>query len=455
MLSIPKAAEPLVSAFSVAFTRPTFQRVIVLFLGAIVSLRYRTVSGMLRAAGPLARCSGVPLGGHWSNFHRVLCCRVWSCWSLGKVLAALVLEMIPADQAVICPGDDTTAQHKGNRVYGKGCHRDACRSSQNQATWVWGHKWVTLSINVKFPFASRPWALPVLCALYRPADLNLAESRRHKSTLVLMRQLIATLIHWFPQRKFILLGDGGYSSHELARFCYRHRSRLTLVSRFYFDANLVQAPPEQISPKNGRPRIKGPKLPTPQETVKMSKAKSFTVHWYGGQARRVELIWGDGYWYRSGKGLIAVRWVFVHDLQGTHRDEYFFSTDPAIPPEQIVSLYTGRWSIEVTFQEARAHLGFATPRNWSKKSVLRTAPCLLGLYSVISLIFHRHLRGRKPQPMSLAWYSKKEVTFSDALTCVRRLCWQEVFESPPKHGVVKNLSGQLKALLLDQLSRAA
>jgi hypothetical protein len=314
---------------------------------------------------------------------------------------------------------------------------------------------VTLSINVKFPFASRPWALPVLCALYRPADLNLAESRRHKSTLVLMRQLIATLIHWFPQRKFILLGDGGYSSHELARFCYRHRSRLTLVSRFYFDANLVQAPPEQISPKNGRPRIKGPKLPTPQETVKMSKAKSFTVHWYGGQARRVELIWGDGYWYRSGKGLIAVRWVFVHDLQGTHRDEYFFSTDPAIPPEQIVSLYTGRWSIEVTFQEARAHLGFATPRNWSKKSVLRTAPCLLGLYSVISLIFHRHLRGRKPQPVSLAWYSKKEVTFSDALTCVRRLCWQEVFESPPKHGVVKNLSGQLKALLLDQLSRAA
>jgi hypothetical protein len=50
-----------------------------------------------------------------------------------------------------------------------------------------------------------------------------------------------------------------------------------------------------------------------------------------------------------------------------------------MPPQQIVGLYTGRWSIEVTFQEVRAHLGFTTPRNWSKKSVLRTPPCLCRL----------------------------------------------------------------------------
>ncbi|HUO10629.1 MAG TPA: transposase [Phycisphaerae bacterium] len=91
MWSVPKAAEPLVSAFSIAFTRPTFQRVLVLMLGAILSLRQRTVTAMLRAAGPLAK-------GHWSDFHRVLCCRVWSTWPLGKVLAALVLELLPPDQ---------------------------------------------------------------------------------------------------------------------------------------------------------------------------------------------------------------------------------------------------------------------------------------------------------------------------------------------------------------------
>src|ERR1700710_1580383 len=55
MLTLPKAAEPLVRAFSVAFTRPTFQRVTLLILGAILSLRHRTITGILRALGPLAK----------------------------------------------------------------------------------------------------------------------------------------------------------------------------------------------------------------------------------------------------------------------------------------------------------------------------------------------------------------------------------------------------------------
>ena len=82
---------------------------------------------------------------------------------------------------------------------------------------------MVLSVAVKFPFASRYWALPVLVALYRPEELNRAEGRRHKTPAQLGRQLMAVLIHWFPGRKFVLLGDGGYASHELARFCHRHR----------------------------------------------------------------------------------------------------------------------------------------------------------------------------------------------------------------------------------------
>jgi hypothetical protein len=456
MLRLPKAAEPLVSAFSVAFTRPTFQRVVVLILGAILSLRYRTVTGMLRAVGPLAK-------GHWSDFHRVLCCRVWSCWPLGKVLAAMVLELIPCDQPVVCPVDDTTPQHKGKWVYGKGRHHDACRSTHSHIVWVWGHKWVVLSINVKFPFAPRPSSLPVLCALYRPAELNKSEGRRHKTPIDLARQLLATLVHWFPQRKFILLGDGGYASHELARFCHRHRRHVTLVARFHPQANLYETPNPNRRNKTGcpgRPRIKGQRIPKPADAVKQSKAKQgkakrFTVSWYGGKSRRVELIWDQGHWYKAADGLVPVRWVYVHDCSGTHRDEYFYSTDPTMLPQQIVNLYTQRWSIEVTFQEVRIHLGLATPRNWSAKSVLRTAPCLLGLFSVISLIFHRHTHGRGTRPDSFAWHAKTKPTFVDALARVRRLCWMEVFRQSPKHADVTKLSRPLRIMLLDHLSRAA
>jgi hypothetical protein len=41
-------------------------------------------------------------------------------------------------------------------------------------------------------------------------------------------------------------------------------------------------------------------------------------------------------------------WVFVHDLTGTHRDQYFFTTDQAMSPEALIAAYTGRWSIEMS-----------------------------------------------------------------------------------------------------------
>ncbi len=447
VLSLPKAAEPLVSAFSVAFTRPTFQRVTVLLLGAILSPQRRTVTNLLRTVGPLAR-------GHWSDFHRVLCRAAWSCWPLGKVLAAMILELIPPDQPVVCPVDDTTPQHKGKHVYGKGRHHDACRSTHSHVVWVWGHKWVVLSINVKFSFASRPWALPLLCALYRSEELNRAEGRRHKTPIRLAMQLMATLIHWFPERKFIFVGDGGYASHELARFCWRHRRHVTLISRFHPQANLYDAPPKTRSGKTGRPRLKGRKRAVPSAVVKRSKAKRFTVNWYGGKTRKVELISGTGHWYKGGEGLVPIRWVFVHDVTGTHRDEYFYSTDPSLKADQIVSLYTGRWSIEVTFQEVRAHLGFTTPRNRSAKSVLRTAPCLLGLFSVVSLIFARHVRDKGVKVPCSPWYPKTEATFSDAITTVRRLCWETILKQSPKQAGVIKLPSRLRLMLLDHLSRA-
>jgi len=250
MLLLPHAAEPLLNTFSVACTQATFQRVLLLIIGAILTRGRHTVTALLSTLGPLAE-------GHWSDFHRVLCRASWSPLSLGKVLAALILERIPENQPIVIPVDDTNPQHKGKKVYGKGKHHDACRSTHSHIVWVWGHKWVVLAIHVKFPFATRPWALPVLCALYWPEELNQSEGRRHKTSIRLAMQLLATLIHWFPQRKFILVGDGGYASHQLARFCHRHGQPVTLVSRFHPKANLYAQPSPRTAKKAGRPRARG------------------------------------------------------------------------------------------------------------------------------------------------------------------------------------------------------
>ena len=448
MLLLPSVAEPLIMSFSIAFTEPTFQRFGCLLVGAVLTRGCHTVTAVLRTLGQWAP-------GHYTAYHRLFSRAVWSPWPLGKILAAAILRWIPEDEPVLVPMDDTTAQHRGTQVYGKGCHHDAVRSSHSHIVWRWGHRWVVLAISVVFPFTHRRWALPVLAALYRPEELNRAEGHRHKTAPHLACQLMAMLIHWFPWRKFIFLGDGGYASHELARFCSRHRRHATLVSRFYPDANLYAPAPQRKNPV-GRPRTKGHKLLQPQDTVRRSTLIPATVSWYGGGQRRVKLASGTGDWYKGGDGVVPIRWVYVQDVTGTHRDDYLYTTDPTLKSAQIVSWFTARWPIETTFQEVRAHLGFETTRQHVKRSVLRTAPALLGLFSVVCLIFAEHLRHHRLVVYSTNWYAKTEPTFSDALATVRRLFWTQLFLTDPTHiKTLKNFPLLLRKTLLDYLCMAA
>ena len=205
-----------------------------------------------------------------------------------------------------------------------------------------------------------------------------------------------------------------------------------------------------------RRRIRGKKLPHPQDAIAHAKRKRSTVTWYGGKKRRVEFVSQTAHWYKATQGLVPIRWVFVHDLDGTHEDRYFYSTDPSLSPSRIIGLYTGRWSIEVTFQECKHHLGLATPRNRKEKSVLRTVPCLLGLFSLITLLFHRHTQGKTCAPRAWPWYAKSEITFADALATVRGSLWrQTIFAGSDRHRALNKLPPRLQQTLLDQLSRAA
>ena len=74
-------------------------------------------------------------------------------------------------------------------------------------------------------------------------------------------------------------------------------------------------------------------------------------------------------------------------VQGTHRDEYFFTTDLSMCPKQIVECYTQRWSIETTFQECREHLKLESTKCYGQQTVLRFTPCLFGLYTIVVLLY--------------------------------------------------------------------
>jgi hypothetical protein len=148
MYYVPSAAEPLFMSFSIAFTQPTFQRILPLLAGAILARGHRTITAIYDILRPV-------IEGDVSTYHRVFSRASWSLWPLGKVLAAAVLRFIPPDEPVLVPMDDTTAQHRGKQVYGKGCHHDAVRSAHNHVVFRWGPRGVVLTISVKFPFTSR------------------------------------------------------------------------------------------------------------------------------------------------------------------------------------------------------------------------------------------------------------------------------------------------------------
>src|SRR5262245_48163762 len=287
---IRRVTDALLQAFTAALTRPTGERFVVLLLAAILTTGCRTVLNLLRTVDALAP-------GHPSSYHRVFSRRRCSLWRLGRALAGYLLQRWVPTDAVAVAGDDTVAEHKGKCVYGKGRHRDAVRSSHSYTAWRWGHKWVVLAILVRFPFATRPWAWPVLVALYRSEQDNQRQGRRHKTPPELLRQLLAVLGRWFPQRHFVCTADGNFATHPLARFAARHR-QLTLVSRFYADAALYAPPPPAPRKRGkGRPRVKGAKQATPEEAVAQARRRQrLNVAWYGGGRRDVAVVSGTGQW---------------------------------------------------------------------------------------------------------------------------------------------------------------
>jgi len=74
---------------------------------------------------------------------------------------------------------------------------------------------------------------------------------------------------------------------------------------------------------------------------------------------------------------VAVRWGYVHDAAGTHRDEYLFTTDLQMPLHQIVERYTQRRSLETTFQECRVYLKLDSTKCYGKGRCYASRPVYL------------------------------------------------------------------------------
>lgn len=422
MCVLPSDIMPVLAPFMQLFTDRSWQWVKVLVVGAILAPGKRTVTAILRVMG-LAH------EPQFQAYHRILNRVSWSTLRASRILLQLLIDtFLDPDAPLLLAVDETLERRNSSTIKQIGAFRDAVRSRKKYTVYSFGLRWLCMTLLVPLPWSQRRWAMPFLTTLAPGKKSDEAHGRRHKTSIDWTGQLLSCVRRWHPQRRMILVVDGGLSSLKLARRCGRGEHPITLVGRLRLDAGLYDPPGPKAPGRPGPPPKYGAHQPSlaqrandPETTWQRRK-----VQWYGGIEHEVEVASGTALWGKVGETPVALRWVLVREVDGKHEAQALFCTDGAVAAEQVVEWYVLRWSEEVTFQEVRTHLGVETQRQWSELAVKRETPLLLGMYSMVVLMGQCLTSGQEHPVRQAAWYRKKEATFADTLAMVRRHLLSEV-----------------------------
>lgn len=449
MSALPTRFVALIVAFSGLFRQRTWRHAERLLLGAILAPGRRTVASALRVLG-LAH------DPHFVNHHRVLSRAVWSPRAASRILLGFLVRTFVPTGPIVLGLDDTIERRRGAKIRAKGIYRDPVHSSHSHFVKASGLRWLSVMLLAPIPWAKRVWALPVLTVLAPSARHAQECARRHKRLTDWARQLVRQLQRWLPTRSLILVADASFAALELLSAL---APRVTCITRMRLDAQLYAPAPARRPGTRGRPRKKGHRLPALAHVL-AARATAWGHHtvagWYGEVSREIELASGTAVWYHAGQPLLPIRWVLVRDPLGHFDPQALLSTDLALDPLTIVQYFVQRWQVEVTFEEARRHLGLETQRQWSDRAIARTTPVLLSLVSLVTLLATRLVRAGTLPVARTAWYQKPLPTFSDALAAVRGELWRyQRFRISPSAVEIPKPTRQLLARLTDLLCHAA
>jgi DDE superfamily endonuclease len=426
-MSLSQPMMSVLSEFESAFSPPTWRKVQVLIIGTLLARGRRTVTAALRQMG-------LHEASNFSLYHHVLNRARWSALTLSRrLLLRLVRTFVAVGGELTFVIDETLERRWGRRITRRGHYRDPLASSQERSVATSGLRWIVLTLVITPPWTQRSWALPVLSVPASTPEVSQRLGLRHKTVPHRARQMMLAVRRWLPEVEMTVIGDQTYSVHELGGACARWDVRL--VAPLRMDAALYKPAPPRRPGTNGRPRVKGERLPQLKQGLRDPQTiwHRIRVRWYNGRRRELDVTSGTAVWYRIGQPVLPIRWVLVRDPKGFLAPRAYFSTCPNDRPRAVVQQFIKRWTIETTFEESRTHLGLETQRQWSDRAIERTTPCLFGLYSVVALLAHAlHPDGKIPLQRT-AWYDKSQATFADVLAAVRRHVWGEWSYSTSAH----------------------
>ncbi|MCI0423663.1 MAG: transposase [Acidobacteria bacterium] len=417
MLNLPAIVIDPIEPFAPCFYGvSTWMKAQVLLIGTILTPGKRVVSEALWVMG-------LSQSAKFGQYHQVLNRAVWSPLDLAQVLLKLLVKTFTQPGAVLVFGIDPTIERRwGHKIAARGIYRDGVRSSESHFVKASGLRWISLMLLTPIPWAQRIWALPVMTARSPSERYYRQRGRTPQTLLERSLQMLKLLRRWLPERVLVVVGDSAYAALDF--LSAMQPLKVTFVTRLRLDAALYEPAPPYSG--KGRPRKKGKRLPTPAQVLKDPDTNWMTIAlpWYDGQVRDMQITSARASGFHFGKPALPIRWVLVRDPQREYEPLALLATDPTAEACSIVTWFVQRWQLEVTFEEARRHLGVETQRQWSDKAIARTTPLLLGLFSWVALVAHAFYTAHPfTAPRQTAWYAKPLPTFSDALALVRHCLW--------------------------------
>jgi DDE superfamily endonuclease len=403
--NLPVEFSALLSSLRCCFTAPTFRTFVALATGFIAQPGTNTVTGMLTGA----RLSTV---WHHSRAHGFFAYARWSPDALGLMLCQWIVEHLLEPEAPIhLIFDDTLFRRKGKKIFGAWWHHDPTSSSTKPVAR--GICFVVGCVVVHSPILDRPLCLPVMIKLWIP------KTREHatESKIVMARRSTEAIATAYSDRKIQVTADSAYAGKDLRGL----PDNVVWTTRLRANAALHDFAPPRTG-RRGRPALKGKRLGSLTDLSGTLQWEQVEVTRYG-KVATVEIATLRCLWY-SVFHTQAVLVVMLRELEHDGYDVAFVTTDVKATPAEIVCRYAMRWSIEVTFFEAKEIIGVGETRNRVKAAVERSVPFGFFVMTLVNCWYLSagHDDGIVQRRRKLApWYrTKTHPSFLDMVVALRR-----------------------------------
>jgi DDE superfamily endonuclease len=431
---LPSSLMGVLSLLAPAFTAPSFENFCCLAYGFIARVGEHTITGMWQAARLAGRV-------HHSRAHWFFARARWSPDRVGLILLDFVIDrFLGASEPLLVAIDLTVFERSGRKVHAAWWLYEGDGPSRYRQM-RFGNGFVVAGLVLRLPgLGQRVWCLPVLFRLWIPGRVprrrRTAPEKRLTQT-ELARELIELIAQRYPARRIDVIGDGAYACSAMREL----PANVTLTARLRKKA-VIYAPPAPHTGR-GRPRKKGDRLGSVQELAQAPDSAWQQLDASGQGIATVRQV--NGLWYSVWKSQ-PVKVLLVRDR---HRHSELgiaiITTDTHATPAQLLERYAKRWTIEMSFHDAKSIIGVGQARNRTPQAVQRTVPFGLLCHTITITWYALHgnptddvNRARRRAP----WYrAKRDPSMPDILASLRRELIKAEFQRQqhPNHKHQQNL----------------